>query len=210
LTVRRDRNAAASHTIEQVGDCWVAAGETERARAFYRRIKAEFTTGVCDPEGVSCNIAASEELRRIDCGSSWLAPTAEIAWQTFLQSLDATRPQPQVPRVEPDVRVWMPGAQQFAESCPDAAFQIPNSVRLDRESIRAQVASSDKPWIDRSAIVQIRQQDVPWKNYAPGIYRFFRIRACAPARPVVGATSGFFIRIIPIESEHTDPLCESS
>lgn len=195
--------------LEAVGDCWLSLGDEESARAFYRRVKGSFGDRVCDEEGAACGVLAAEELRRIDCGAAWLAPSAEAAWRDFLAAVDrGTSVGASALRVAPDVRVGASRDDPLRETCSDQAFAVPSSVRVDRDRIRAAIDASQADWSERSVTVAMRPDDPPWKNLAPGVYRYFRLRACKAVRPVVGAPQpGYFIDIAPVETADTDPPC---
>jgi hypothetical protein len=197
-----------ANSLEQVGDCWVRSGETQRAVDFYRAVKGRLSTNVCGLEGIACPVLASEELRRIDCGGQWVAPSAETAWRDFLTALDRDPAQPASARIEPEVRVWTPGPAALEERCNASAFDLPLSVRRERDRVRREVMSKAPDWLAPAVFVRMGSPDVPWKNYSPTIYTFFLVRACPLDRPAPGAASGFFIRIEPVESETTNPPCE--
>ena len=174
---------------------------------FYQALKTALAGKTCNPEGTACPVIASQELRRLACGGDWVASSAEGAWTDFLAALDNGRTRPGETRVQPDVREWRTDGSELSETCDRSAFMPPRTVFADRARIRGAIVSDLAPWEERHVSVPVRSEDLPWKNYAPGIYRFFAVRVCPTVRPVPRGTQGFFVQILPVESSTARSTC---
>jgi hypothetical protein len=194
--------ASGTPSAQSVGDCWISSQKIDAANAFYRRVKQRGGRA-CDREGTACDVLASQELRRIDCGAAWPAPTAEAAWQGFLAALGDQRGQAASSHLYPDVRAWSDRDAMLSERCPAETFAVPAALKAQRERIAKSIGGDSRPWEIRSVTVPLAAGDRPWKNYSPDVYRFIAIRACRATRPVAGGRAGgYFIDLVPLETEN--------
>jgi hypothetical protein len=189
-------------SIETVGDCFLEDGNKTKAEEFYKIVVTGMRSQECNNEGTSCAILAAQELRRIDCGFEWLAPDPRRAWTDFVEAVRGAGPEAgSRAHFEPNIRS---NRAPFSTSCPADAFTMPSSFSDRGFSVPNGSA------LERSVVVPIKANDQPWQNFAPGVYKFFRVRVCPYNRPSLQAQRRYFVQIRPVARETEDPPCARS
>jgi len=193
--------------VQTIGDCWIGRGNADRATAFYATLTPLPSSVECTKEGVSCASIARAEIRRLGCGSAWLADSEEQAWRRFTADVSAPSHDVGAGALEPDV--W--AGDETSTECPPDAFAIPESIRRHLSDVRQHVESQRVSWGARQAWVPIDGSRDEWRRTALRVYSHYHLRVCPQTRPAVGrASGGWAIQIAVVHGPSEEAACQSS
>lgn len=198
--------------VADVGDCFVENQQAEAAAAFYQRVLRSVRDGMCTGDGFDCGEIATQELRRLACGFSWLAPDPKTAWDDLAGALQSPETATGAAlHLEPVVDVRHPDPMSDF-SCVPGAFAVPKAVLRRASLIRDALAKTRVGPLERVVSFELTEDDGPWSPHGPRVDGpvFLRIQVCRWPRPFVGlGAARYFVELnLASPDERTTRACE--